>query len=86
MLPLLLPTVAYFLLTNVIYVLVDLIGLVLVSTGGGPGRSTTPLDYMIYLTAFQEGELGAASALAVMLLVIAFTCSWFQIRLLERMG
>ncbi len=85
-LPLLLPTVAYFLLTNVIYVLVDLFGLVFVSTGGGPGRSTTPIDYMIYLKAFQEGQLGAASALAMLLLVIAFTCSWFQIRLLERMG
>jgi multiple sugar transport system permease protein len=85
-LPLLLPTVAYFLLTNVIYVLVDLLGLVFVSTGGGPGRSTTPIDYMIYLTAFQKGELGAASALAVLLLVIAFSCSWFQIRLLERLG
>ncbi len=85
-LPLLRPTIAYFLLTNVIYVLVDLIGLVLVSTGGGPGRSTTPLDYMIYLTAFQEGKLGAASALAVMLLVIAFSCSWLQVRMLERMN
>jgi raffinose/stachyose/melibiose transport system permease protein len=85
-LPLLLPTVAYFLLTNVIYVLVDLLGLVFVSTGGGPGRSTTPIDYMIYLTAFQKGELGAASALAVLLLVIAFSCSWFQIRLLDRLG
>jgi raffinose/stachyose/melibiose transport system permease protein len=85
-LPLLLPTVAYFLLTNVIYVLVDLLGLVFNSTGGGPGRSTTPIDYMIYLTAFQKGELGAASALAVLLLVIAFSCSWFQIRLLDRLG
>ncbi|WP_020577880.1 carbohydrate ABC transporter permease [Actinopolymorpha alba] len=85
-LPQLLPTVAYFLLTNVIYVLVDLFGLVFVSTGGGPGRSTTPIDYMIYLTAFQEGRLGAASALAVLLLVIAFTCSWFQVRLIERLG
>jgi ABC-type sugar transport system permease subunit len=86
LLPLLAPTVAYFLLTNVIYVLVDLFALVFVSTGGGPGRSTTPIDYMIYLKAFQQGQLGAASALAVLLLAIAFCCSWFQVRLLERVG
>jgi multiple sugar transport system permease protein len=85
-LPLLLPTVAYFVLINVIYVLVDLLGLVFVSTGGGPGGATTPIDFLIYLTAFQKGELGAASALAVILLVITFTCSWLQIRLLERLG
>lgn len=85
-LPMLLPTVTYFMLINVIYVLVDLLGLVFVSTGGGPGRSTTPVDFLIYLTAFQKGDLGAASALAVILLTIAFSCSWFQIRILERMG
>ena len=64
-----------------IYVLVDLFGLVFVTTGGGPGRTTTPVDYMIYLKAFEQGQLGAASALAVILLMIVFTCSWFQIRL-----
>lgn len=85
-LPLLSPTTAYFVLTNVIYVMVDLFALVYVTTGGGPGRSTTPIDYMIYLKAFQQGQLGAASALAVLLLIIVFACSWFQLRLMDRVG
>lgn len=85
-LPLLAPTSAYFLLTNVVYVLVDLFSLVYVTTRGGPGGTTTPLDYTIYLKAFQEGDLGAASALAVILLVIVFTCSWFQLRMIDRFG
>lgn len=83
-LPMLSPTTAYFLLTNIIYVMVDLFGLVYVTTGGGPGGTTTPLDYLIYLRAFQQGDLGSASALAVILLVIVFTCSWTQLRLIDR--
>lgn len=85
LLPLLVPTIAFFATTNVIYVLLDLFGLVFVITGGGPGTSTTPVDFMIYLKAFQEGDLGSASALAVVLLAIAFTFSWLQIRLLEKL-
>ncbi len=86
LLPLLAPTSAYFLLTNVVYVLVDLFSLVYVTTQGGPGGTTTPVDYTIYLKAFQEGNLGAASALSVVLLVIVFACSWFQLRLIDRIG
>lgn len=85
-LPLLSPTVAYFLLTNVIYVLVDLFALVFVTTGGGPGSSTTPIDFLIYQKAFQQGELGTASALATVLLVITVACSVGQIVILERLG
>ncbi len=83
-LPMLSPTTAYFVLTNIVYVMVNLFALVFVTTGGGPGRSTTPVDYMIYLKAFQQGQLGAASALAVILLIIVFACSWFQLRLMDR--
>ncbi|MDH2442852.1 sugar ABC transporter permease [Amnibacterium sp. CER49] len=85
-LPLLTPTVGYFLLTNVIFVLVDLFALVYVTTGGGPGGSTTPIDFLVYQKAFQDGDLGSASALAVLLLVITLVFSSLQILILRRVG
>ena len=39
-------------------------------TGGGPGRSTYTVAYMIYTYAFQDKRIGYACALAIVLLVI----------------
>ena len=84
--PLLAPTVAYFLVINIIYVFVGLFALVYSTTGGGPGRATTPIDYMIYIKAFQSNELGYASALSVILLLLAVLFAWLQIRTLDKLA
>ncbi|HET8683370.1 MAG TPA: sugar ABC transporter permease [Micromonosporaceae bacterium] len=55
-------------------------------TKGGPDRATTTLVYSIYTEAFAYGssDFGAASAQAIVLLVIVLAGTAVQFRLLER--
>jgi multiple sugar transport system permease protein len=48
--------------------------LIQVLTGGGPGVSTTTLNYQIYQLTFNEGRLGYGAAMAVLLvgLIVLF--------------
>ena len=46
-----------------------------IMTGGGPGRATELLSLHIYNRAFNAQQLGYASAIAVLLIVIVFTLS-----------
>jgi ABC-type sugar transport system permease subunit len=84
--PLLVPTIAYFVLINVIWVFVGLFGLVYTVTKGGPGYATTPFDLMIYRKAFESGEMGYASALSVILFLIVLAISAFQLRTFDRLA
>lgn len=52
-------------------------------TQGGPGGATQTLSLFIYQTAFAFGNVGRASAMAVVLLVIAIAFAVFQFRLLR---
>ncbi|MFN8661082.1 MAG: sugar ABC transporter permease [Thermomicrobiales bacterium] len=83
--PLLVPAIAYFVLTNVIWIFVGLFALVFTVTKGGPGYATTPFDLMIYRKAFESGELGYASALSVILFGIVLTVSAVQLRVFDRL-
>jgi ABC-type sugar transport system permease subunit len=83
--PLLVPTIAYFVLINVIWVFVGLFGLVYTVTKGGPGYATTPFDLMIYRKAFESGEMGYASALSVILFLIVLAISAVQLRTFDRL-
>ncbi|WP_299730506.1 sugar ABC transporter permease [uncultured Tateyamaria sp.] len=47
----------------------------LIMTGGGPGRSTELLSLHIYNRAFETQQLGYASAISVLLIVIVFAIS-----------
>ena len=51
---------------NVIYTFTSLFGFVFVMTAGGPGYSTTTLDYLIYQKAFSSADMGSGSALAIL--------------------
>jgi len=83
--PSLTPTIFYFTVTNVIYCFIGVFSLVFSVTGGGPGLETTPIDYMIYIKAFQSpGQLGYASALSIILFVIVLLISWVQLRISNR--
>jgi raffinose/stachyose/melibiose transport system permease protein len=46
--------------------------LVYVTTGGGPGTSTTVPSYEVYRRAFELGEVGAAAAVGITLTIIVF--------------
>ncbi|MBW7456265.1 carbohydrate ABC transporter permease [Paenibacillus sepulcri] len=84
--PLLYPTLFYFTCINVIYVFVGMFGLVYSITGGGPGYETTPIEFMIYLQAFQSGNMGYASALSLFLFVIVVLITWVQLKISDRVS
>lgn len=56
--------------------------LVFVLTGGGPGYSTRLLPLHMYLTGFKANDMGAASALGVILVVIGLVLAL----VLQRLG
>lgn len=52
-------------------------------TQGGPSRSTNVIVYYIYKEAFVFGEMGYASALSIILLLILLVVSIFQMKVLR---
>jgi multiple sugar transport system permease protein len=56
---------------------------VYVMTGGGPGRSTEVLGMMLYKTAFSEGNLGTAAALALIIGFVGMVIGFFFIRMIR---
>ena len=56
---------------------------IMVVTEGGPGRATEVANLFAYKLAFRFFDLGKASALAWMLLVIAVAISYFYVRTLR---
>lgn len=78
--PLLGPTTFLLLILNVIYSL-HVFDLIYVMTGGGPGFSTTVLVQYIYQMAFQESQMGYASAVGVVLYVMLLIFTVFQWRI-----
>jgi multiple sugar transport system permease protein len=80
--PLLGPTTFLLVILNVIYSL-HVFDLIFVMTGGGPGFSTTVLVMYLYQAAFQNLQMGYASAMGVVLfaLLLAFTAfQWWITR------
>ncbi len=53
---------------------------VFVMTGGGPGSSTQFVSMFVYKQAFQFYELGYASAVITVLLVVLAVAYWFYLR------
>ena len=68
-LPILKP-ITYMIVTLGIIGSFQVFDLVYKMTGGGPGRATLTVAYMIYSYAFQDKRMGYACALAVGLLVV----------------
>ncbi len=82
--PLITPTFFFVLVTTVISVNDDVFGAINVLTDGGPFDSTTNIIYYLYQQGFQFFQIGAASAVAI--IVFAATCllTWIQFRFVER--
>lgn len=83
--PMLVPTVAYFTVVNAIWAFVGVFALVYTVTEGGPGYGTTPLDLMIYRRAFEFGDMGYASAMSVLLFCLVLVISAIQLRIFDRL-
>ncbi|MBA2247338.1 MAG: sugar ABC transporter permease [Chloroflexia bacterium] len=82
--PLITPTFFFVLVTTVISVNDDVFGAINVLTDGGPFDSTTNIIYYLYQQGFQFFQIGAASAVAI--IVFAATCllTWIQFKFVER--
>jgi raffinose/stachyose/melibiose transport system permease protein len=58
--------------------------LVYITTGGGPGGSTSVPAYEVYQRAFQSGEVGGASAVGVCLAAVIFVLAFAINRFADR--
>lgn len=76
-LPILKP-ITYMIVTLGIIGSFQVFDLVYKMTGGGPGRSTYTVAYMIYTYAFQDKRIGYACALAICLLVVILVIHLLQ--------
>jgi sn-glycerol 3-phosphate transport system permease protein len=82
-LPMLSPTIFFAVVVGLI-VAFQSFGQIDILTEGGPIDKTNVLTYFIYTAAFQEGDSGLASVLAVALFAIVLILTLFQFRVLER--
>ena len=83
--PLLSPQLFFLVVVSTIHALQSF-GQIHILTKGGPDGATTTLVYSIYVEAFAYGssDFGAASAQAMVLLVVVLICTAVQFRVLER--
>jgi len=77
--PLLRPVTFYLLITGVIGSL-QVFGLIMIMTGGGPAFRTTSIVHQIYLNAFKFNRMGYASGMAVILFVAIAILTYFNWR------
>jgi multiple sugar transport system permease protein/sn-glycerol 3-phosphate transport system permease protein len=82
--PLITPTFFFVLVTTVISVNDDVFGAINVLTGGGPFESTTNIIYYLYQQGFEYFQIGAASAVSVIVFFATVMLTWVQFRFVER--
>ena len=59
-----------------------LFSLIFVMTGGGPGYSTTTMEFLIYKTGFNQGDFGTAALYGLILFVLTAIVGIVQLRLI----
>ncbi len=59
-----------------------LFSLIFVMTGGGPGYSTTTMEFLVYQTGFNQSEFGTAALYGIILFVITALVGIVQLRLI----
>jgi ABC-type sugar transport system permease subunit len=83
-LPQLKRTLIFVSIINVIYTFTSLFGFIFVMTSGGPGYSTTTVDYLIFQKAFSSADMGQGAALAVLVFLLIGVLTILQVQLLRR--
>ena len=82
--PLITPTFFFILVTTVISVNDDVFGAINVLTDGGPFESTTNIIYYLYQQGFKYFQIGAASAVSIIVFLATVFLTWLQFRFVER--
>jgi multiple sugar transport system permease protein len=80
-LPLLRPVTRFLLVTGIVGAF-QVFSAVYVLTGGGPQHATDVVAYRMYQTAWEFGQFGVTSALALVVFVVLGAASWAEFRLL----
>ena len=80
-LPLLSPVIIIATLLKTIFSL-KMFDQVVTMTGGGPGRATQTLNHYVYQTAFVTLDMGYASALSYILIIVMSFLAYFYVRAL----
>jgi ABC-type sugar transport system permease subunit len=78
-LPLLSSTIAIYIVLQVIGLMAFLFNYIHVMTAGGPGYSSTVLEYFIYLNIFRLQEIGKGSAAGVILIVLTTVFIYYYV-------
>jgi raffinose/stachyose/melibiose transport system permease protein len=79
-----LPQLSYTIVTSTTLILIGSLtyfDLIFIMTGGGPGFASRTLSLQMYITAFQDTEIGYGCAIAVMLAVIRLVLAALLVRL-----
>ena len=79
-----LPQLRYTVVTSTILILTGSLtyfDVIFVMTGGGPGYATRILPLQMYITAFQDAQIGYGSAIAVILAVAGLILSLILLRI-----
>lgn len=84
MIPLLRRFIQFAFVITLITAFTALFSLIFVMTGGGPGYGTTTLEFFVYQQAFSQGQFGTGAALGIVLFLIVFAISLFQLRLMNQ--
>lgn len=65
--------------------ILQVFGEIYVTTAGGPGFSSTNLSFFVYRTGFQNWDIGMASAIGVITVILTIIMMMFMIKVLSRM-
>jgi ABC-type sugar transport system permease subunit len=82
--PLIQPTFFFVLVTTVIAVNDEVFGAISVLTGGGPFERTSNIIYYLYEQGFHFFQIGAASAVSILVFLATIALTWLQFRFVER--
>ena len=83
-LPLLMPTVFFLLVVNLVYAAFETFGTIQALTGGGPGKATETLVVKVYRDGVINLDLGGSSAQSVVLMLAVIALTALQFRFLGR--
>ena len=83
-LPLLMPTIFFLIVVNVVYAAFDTFGAIWALTQGGPGKSTETLLVKVYRDGVINLDLGSSSAQSVVLMLGVIVLTSVQFRVMGR--
>ncbi|WP_158742243.1 sn-glycerol-3-phosphate ABC transporter permease UgpA [Acidisphaera sp. L21] len=85
-LPLLMPTVFFLIVVNVVYAAFDTFGAIWALTQGGPGKATETMLVKVYRDGVINLDLGSSSAQSVVLMVGVIVLTAVQFRFMGKRG